>query len=120
MTYKPTGRKGGGQPGNQNGLKHGIYSKHISVQDNEELKDMPLDLNNDELTFTRSRLISCVLRQQSAPPEEWLSYDKAINAYLAKIVSMVHHNAVLGEDKKTAFITVMEMIRQVNEEQHVQ
>jgi hypothetical protein len=120
MTYKPTGRKGGGQPGNKNNLKHGIYSQHISVQDVEQVDAMPLDINNDELTLARVRLKDCILKQQSAPPEDWLSFEKAINAYLSKIVAMVHHNAVLGEDKKAAFMTVMEMIRQVNAEQNVQ
>ncbi len=119
MTYKPTGRKGGGQPGNKNAIKHGIYSQHISIQDDEEVGPMPLDHNDDELAFARVRLKDCILKQQSAPPEEWLSYEKAITVYLAKIVAMVHHNAVLGADKKEAFMTVMEMIRQVNEEQHV-
>ena len=119
MTYKPTGGKGGGQPGNKNALKHGIYSQHISVQDDEQADTMPHDINNDELTFARIRLKDCILKQQSAPPEDWLSYEKAITTYLTKIVAMVHHNAVLGEDKKTAFMTVLEMIRQVNEEQHV-
>ena len=119
MTYKPTGRKGGGQPGNKNGIKHGIYSQHISVQDDQQADAMPLDINNDELTFARIRLKDCILKQQTAPPEDWLSYEKAITTYLSKIVAMVHHNAVLGEDKKTAFMTVLEMIRQVNEEQHV-
>jgi hypothetical protein len=119
MPYKPTGRKGGAQPGNTNALKHGIYSQQISVQDDEQTTAMPIDNNNDELTFARIRLKDCILKQQAAPPEDWLSYEKAITVYLGKIVSMVHHNAVLGSDKKTAFMTVMEMIRQVNEEQHV-
>ena len=120
MTNQPTGRKRGGQPGNKNRLKHGIYSQHISIQDDEQVDAMPLDINNDELTFARIRLKDCILKQQAAPPEDWLSYEKAITSYLAKIVAMIHHNAVLGEDKKVAFMTVMEMIRQVNEEQHVQ
>ena len=120
MTYKPTGRKSGGQPGNTNNLKHGIYSQHISVQDDEQAEGMPFDINNDELTFARVRLKSCIIQQQAASPEDWLSYEKAITLYLGKIVSMIHHNAFLGGDQKTAFMTVMEMIRQVNEEQNVQ
>ena len=119
MSYKPTGRKRGAQPENANALKHGIYSQLISVQDGEQVEPMPHDINTDELTFARTRLKSCILKQQTAPPEDWLSYEKAINAYLARIVAMVHHNAVLGEDKKAAFMTVVEMIRQVNEQQHV-
>lgn len=118
MTYKPTGRKSGGQPGNTNALKHGIYSHHISVQDDEEAEAMAADLNNDELTFARIRLKDCIIKQQSAPPEEWLSYEKAIAHYISKIVSMIHHNAILGSDKKTGFVTVLEMIRQINEEQN--
>ncbi len=119
MTYKPTGRKRGGQLGNKNNLKHGIYSQQISIQDDEQANTMAPDSNTDELTFARIRLKECILKQQAAPPEDWLSFEKAITVYLGKIVSMVHHNAVLGSDKKSAFMTVMEMIRQVNEEQHV-
>ena len=119
MTYKPTGRKGGGQPGNTNALKHGIYSQHISIQDDEEVDTMPLDINNDELTFARVRLKSCILKQAAASPDDWLSYEKAITLYLSRIVSMIHHNAVLGGDRKTGFVTVLEMIRQINEEQNV-
>ena len=44
MSYKPTGRKGGGQPGNKNRLKHGIYSQHISVQDDQQADAMPAQL----------------------------------------------------------------------------
>ena len=119
MPSKPTGRKRGGQPRNSNNLKHGIDSQLITVQDDEQADPMPRDITNDELTFARIRLKSCILKQQSAPPEDWLKYEKAITLYLSKIVAMLHHNAVLGEDKKAAFMTVMEMIRQVNEEQNV-
>ena len=120
MTYKPTGRKGGGQPGNSNALKHGVYSQLISIPDDENAETMARDNTIDELTFARVRMKTCILQQQASPPEDWLSYEKAANLYLGKIVSMIHHNSVFGSGKQDALMTVMEMIRQVNEAENVQ
>src|SRR3990172_9487176 len=116
---KPVKRNRGGQPCNKNRLKHGIYSEHISVQDDEQLGSMAHDKSEHELALARVRLKQCMAKQDSAPPEEWLRYEKAIAHYLAVIVNLTNRNALLGRDSKTAFVTVMEMIRQVNEQQHV-
>ena len=117
--YKPTGRKRGAPVGNTNALKHGIYSRCISVTEDEELEPMPLDKSQHELALTRVRLMQCIQKQQEASAGDWLAYEKAIAYYLRIIVSLTTRNALLGQNRKTAYITVMEMIRQVNEEQDV-
>ncbi len=112
-------RPRGAPPGNQNNLKHGIYSRHISVQADDDIFGMPDDQNRDELALARARLAACLEKQRSAPPEDWLHYEKAVSQYLLAISKFVHNNALLGKDHKSSLITVLEMIRQLNERENV-
>ncbi len=115
----PSPRRRGAQPGNTNRLKHGIYSRHISVQVDQDIQDMSEDRNQDELALARTRLIACLDKQRDAPPEDWLFYERAISHYLMAIARFVNNNAVIGKDRKASLITVLEMIRQMNERQDV-
>ena len=115
----PRRRPRGAPLGNRNNLKHGIYSRHISVQADDDILSMPDDQNRDELALARARLAACLDRQKKAPAEDWLNYEKAISQYLLAISKFVHNNAVLGKDRKSSLVTVLEMIRQLNERQHV-
>ncbi len=80
---------------------------------------MPEDQNQHELAFARARLVACLEKQKDAPPEDWLVYEKAAAHYLLAISGFIRSNAVLGRDHKTSLVTVLEMIRQVNEKQNV-
>jgi len=120
MSPQSTGRKRGGQPGNQNRLKHGLYEKQVSIEDGDLLESMPADLNKHELDLARIRLKTCIEKQLSATPEDWLGYERAISHYLQLIASLIQKNTLLTKERGgDAFITVMEMIRQVNEEDNV-
>lgn len=112
-------RRRGGQPGNTNNLKHGIYSRHMSIQADDDIQAMPDDQNRDELALARARLVACLEKQKHAPPEQWLFYERAVSQYLLAIAKFVHNNAILGKDRKGSLITVLEMIRQLNENQNV-
>ncbi len=112
-------RRRGAPPGNHNALKHGIYSRHMSVQVDDDIQSMPEDENRDELALARARLVECLEKQKAAPPEDWLYYEKAISQYLLAISKLVHNNAILGRDRKTSLVTVLEMIRQLNEKDNV-
>ena len=79
---------------------------------------MPLDLTEHELVLARVRLKTCIEKQLTASPEDWLSYERAITHYLRLIASLIQKNAE-SDGPGDAFMTVMEMIRQVNEEDHV-
>jgi hypothetical protein len=50
---RPTGRRGGGQPGNKNALRHGFYSNLYTVKEGRELKDSVIE---DELMLARHKL----------------------------------------------------------------
>jgi hypothetical protein len=118
MSRQPSGRQRGGQPGNKNRLKHGLYSKQVSQEDSAELESMSLDRTEHELALARVRLKTCIEKQLTAAPEDWLSYERAITHYLRLIASLIQKNAE-SDGPGDAFMTVMEMIRQVNEEDHV-
>ncbi len=111
--------KVGAPAGNSNALKHGLYSRHISSQDAADLQSMSLERNDQELALARVRLKECILKQQTAPPEDWIKYEKAISHYIAIIVSNTNKNALLGRESRASFVTVLEMILQVNEEQDI-
>ena len=119
MPSKPTGLPPGAPPGNTNALKHGLYSRHISVQVSHAVDGMSADQNHDELALTRARLDQVLDLQRGAPPELWLAYEKVVAHYLQQIATLVRANALLGRDSRTSFVTVLEMIRQVNEQQKV-
>jgi hypothetical protein len=114
MSHPPTGRRRGGQPGNQNRLKHGLYSKHLAMDDTAKLESISLHLNRHELALARVRLKTCIEKQLSASPEDWLTYERAIARYLHDIVSSIHQNA--KNNRRFAPLDFMEMIRQGNED----
>jgi hypothetical protein len=118
MSHQPSGRRRGGQPGNQNRLKHGLYSKKLSMEDTEQLESMSLYLTQHELALARVRLKTCLEKQLIAAPEDWLTYERAIARYLHDIVSSIHQNAK-NNNRSFAFLDAMEMIRQENEDQNV-
>jgi hypothetical protein len=122
MTHQHTGRSRGGQPGNHNHLVHGIYSKQVSLEDNDPLETMPSDLTEQELALARIRLKTCIEKQQGAAPQEWPAYERIIAHYLKLIASLIQKNASLnkGDARKDAVAIVMDYIRQENELQHVQ
>ncbi len=120
MSRKPTGRRRGAPFGNTNRLLHGIYSRHISVDMEVDIGSMPQDQNEDELALARSRLVACLDKQKLASDqEEWLAFERAASQYLLAISRFTHNNAVLGKDRKSSLVTVLEMISQTNEKQHV-
>ena len=119
MSRTPTGRPRGAPLGNQNNLRHGIYSRHISIQAEDDVQSMPDDQNQNELALARARLVACLEKQKDAPPEDWLIYERAIAHYLLAIATFIRNNAVLGRDRKASLVTVLEMIRQVNEVENV-
>jgi len=97
MSCPPSGRRRGGQPGNKNHLIHGLYSKQVSIEDSDLLESMPADLNQHELALARVRLKTCLEKQLTAAPEDWLTYERAIAYYLRLIVSVIQKNAEFKE-----------------------
>ncbi len=119
MPYKPTGKPPGAPRGNHNRLTHGLYSHHISAQVEGDLAGMSADRNLDEIAMLRTRLHWALDRQARASPAQQLSWEHVISNYLYRIATLINRNAVLGRDSRSSFVTVLEMIRQINEKQRV-
>lgn len=106
--------------GNKNSLKHGIYSRHISIQDDEELAAMSQDNPADELALMRTRIRLLLNKQAEATAlEDWLKLEALIDSNILSTANMLHANALLGRDQKQAFVTILDMIDVINREQHV-
>ena len=109
-----------GKRGNTNALKHGLYSKHISIQDDIELIPMSGDQNPDELALARVSLAHVLdKRAASKTDDDYLRWDAAAAQWLNRINNMTEHNAIMGKDSRTAFVTILEYIRVANAAQHL-
>ncbi len=81
MSHPPTTRRRGGQPGNLNRLRHGLYSSRFALpnpQSDPELRS----------TIIRKRLREILKKQQSATVREWISFERAISAYISLLISL--------------------------------
>ena len=81
MSRTPTGRRKGGQPGNTNRLKHGLYSRRLTP-DFDQLDP------RFQLTLARKRLAQLLRQQESASPHDYLSYERGILHYLSLISNL--------------------------------
>ncbi len=120
MSRKPTGRPPGAPLNNINHLKHGLYSTRISVKADDEPVPMSEDQTSAELALIRVRIMTCLEKQDSVSAQDWISYEKAVSHYIGQVITILHKNAIFGRDNKTPLLTVMDFIRQANEEQNVQ
>lgn len=108
------------KPGNTNALKHGLYSRHISVKQDAAMKTMPADQNRDELALARAQLANLLdKRDEVADLKDYLAIEEKIILLLGTINSMTQHNAILGRDTRTAFVTILDYIRVNNDRQGV-
>lgn len=108
------------KPGNTNALKHGLYSKHISVSQTAEMKGMAADQNRDELALARAQLARLLDKQSEAKDlKTYLALEDKIILMLGAINNMTQHNAILGRDTRTAFVTILDYIRVANDRQGV-
>ena len=103
-------------------LSMASIQKQVSIEDSAQLETMPSDLTEQELaSLACVRLKTCLDRQLSAPPEHWLTYERAIAYYLRLIISSINKNATLKEHGvDDGVLTVMDFIHEANEKQNVQ
>ncbi len=82
MSHTPTGRRKGGQPGNTNRLRHGLYSKRLSSPETTPPN------YNFQLTLYRRRLAQLLSRQEHATVRDFLSYERGILQYISLILEL--------------------------------
>jgi len=89
MSHPPSNRRRGAQPGNTNRLKHGLYSRRLSPPaDNQASSPAEMPDPKFQLALARRRLAQLLGQQESASPEDWLSYERGILHYLSFISSL--------------------------------
>jgi len=124
-TFKPTPfpRRPGGQPGNQNARKHGIYSRYISVRDNEEIVGMSNRDLDDELTLVRVRLTNALheytLATEKGDLEAKLRWDASILLHIDRIANLKSRMFETGETEDCIWTSLMDALRAANDSQKV-
>lgn len=120
-----------GKKGNKNALKHGIFSKHIAVvEDNEQLEKMSTDKNTDELAYARARLVEAqrMLDEAGHPYQvdgkgPWIDpripWDAACRHWTEIIGRLINNNVNKGETETMVFESLMEAVRAANDKQKV-
>ncbi len=87
MTHASSTRRRGGQPGNSNRLRHGLYSRRLFP----DAKD-PSSKGAPSLRFQRDlarrRLVQLLAQQERASLRDWLSYERGILHYLKLIIAL--------------------------------
>ena len=87
MSLTPAGRRKGGQPGNTNRLKHGLYSRRIA----EPLTDPDGSIR---IALIRRRLLALFRKQDGASLREWLSLERGIAHYVSLILAISREMAL--------------------------
>lgn len=92
MSQPPSQRRRGAQPGNVNRLKHGLYSKRLPQHPEAPSSPRTTADPEFEIALARVRLLQLLERQESASPDDWLSYERAVLHYLGMITSLIQAN----------------------------
>ncbi len=90
MSHRPSVRRRGGQPGNSNRLRHGLYSRRLAPVGGSLDADF-------QIALARRRLAQLLDRQEaSSSPRDFLSYERGILHYLSLIICLQESRSVPG------------------------
>ena len=119
----PKKKRRGGQPGNLNALKHGIYARFIAVRDNEEMADMPDKGHSDELAMARVRLVNAMdeynKAKENGDQANMVTWDNSIRRHLDTITTIKTHMQMERESEDCLWTTIMEALRATNDREQV-
>ena len=104
--YQPSlfEKRRGGQPGNQNAVKHGLYSKRFSPEEVENLSGMREGLA-DEIEVARvglSRILDYMngVQLESLKVEDYVALQSLISKYTATISRLMQVQKALTDAEK--------------------
>jgi hypothetical protein len=113
-------RKRGGQPGNRNSVKHGIYSKFILLGDRDMLEGMTDGSLKDELALARACLKNALERKEAATTEpDRIAWDAAGHDWLEIIMKIKMNAAEKSLQANEIWDSLIEAIRATNDRQGV-
>jgi len=90
-TPQPPKRKPGGQPGNQNALKHGYYSRLFKGREDEIFSALSLEEIQEEIELTRvnnRRVLQAITEDPDITYDQILAGVRAISTGTALIASL--------------------------------
>lgn len=115
---KPASRKGGGQPGNKNALRHGFYAHLYTLKIGRELKDSCIE---DELAIARykARRLAELTPLKDKPTECDLAIFDRFNAMLITVNTLERtrllargHGGEIGQ-------TILDALRELNPDEEL-
>jgi hypothetical protein len=109
---KPTGRKGGGQPGNKNALRHGFYADMWNIKTGKELAGSIIE---DELSLARIKAHALAEETPLKDPDEaeLRKYDRLI-ATLIAIGTLERIRLLAKGNGGEIGMTILEALRELN------
>lgn len=116
-------RKRGGQPGNRNAMKHGIYTRFIAVKDDVEMAEMSNRDTGDELALARVRLVNAMEEYAKAverrDPNGMTNWDSSVLRHLDMITSVKLRGIDERESETCLWESIMEALKAANDRQKV-
>ena len=112
-------KKRGGQKGNKNALKHGIYSKFILLAHDAALKGMSDTNVKDDLAMARVKFATAMNKQaDTADLKDWLSVELFCYYWLSKIMDCKLRIKEVDQVAGSVFEDFMDAVRAANDRQN--
>jgi hypothetical protein len=106
--------------GNKNAFKHGIYSRVIAVDDEEDMAGMSDEDTKDELALARARLANALTEcKDCIDPKDKLGWDYACRHWTEIIAGMKFRNVDKRQTENIVFTSLIEAVRAANDKQNV-
>ena len=113
-------RKRGAQKGNKNAIKHGIFAKFISSDDDQAMEAMSPDDRKDELAMARIGLKSAwEERIAASDTKDKLAWDFSTHYWLELINTLKSATEEKMEAEADAWDSFIDAIQAANDRQHV-
>ena len=114
----PSARKRGAQKGNKNAIKHGIFARFISSDDDQAMEAMSPDDRKDELAMARIGLKSAwEERIAASETKEKLAWDFSTHYWLELINTLKSATAEKEEAEVEIWETFKDALRRANDRQ---
>jgi hypothetical protein len=117
---KPVKRKRGGQPGNTNAFKHGLYSKSFSLAERRGLQAAEGIVLGDEIALLRvliRRFAEEILSSQGVAPSESAQHLAVVSEAMLRLASLLRTDHMLGGSQSSTFIKQLNLaLEEINDE----
>jgi hypothetical protein len=117
---RTNGRARGGQPGNTNALKHGIYSRSFNDMDISDLamdETEKLQSEIDMLRVAISKVFACMA--ECSDPEELRSHLEVLAMAALKVAVLMKVQRYLEENRSKLVDTINQTILEVSKEMNL-